>query len=304
MFSYLKGLGYEPVFRFMLGPEMVKARRRLAKDEMLFVWSGAYRNATADRWRISPEIMFSDRAFIPFARSIYCDPQGGAATSSLVDKGTFPPLTSEQRLELDDYLQRRYLAREPVSMDLPDRFWFLPLQLRGDGNLIYDAPEYVREPLALIKAICKVLPSGIKLVVKQHPSSKGGIALPRNMPVHLVEKHSNAINQTILRAAEGMVAINSSFIYQALVFDLPVITLGRGVFSGNLVTKEVETVDKDLFDSPVCDPVRNDRFLYELLCRRQVHQDDLADNPAIIKRFWAGVEDRYCEFWRERGRHV
>ena len=268
-------------------------------DAIIVVWSGGYRKATNDHPEISPNILHAEQGFLPHYTSVHFDPRGHGSASSLIGNLN-DPITDEQEIELAAFLSQNYYLNRPCELSLPDRYWLLLLQHVQDSVMMWDAPAYARDPSMLIRSVQAQLPAGTQLVVKPHPLHKprglrtsGAIVVDGQGDAKLDHSDNSALNQHLIRNAEGVITVNSSFVFEALAYDKPVITLGTSVFTGNNVTKEAPRVNESLFDDLVCDSTRNKAFLYELCLRKQI----MYSNPAPAEQ-WADVEDRYTKYWR------
>jgi hypothetical protein len=126
------------------------------------------------------------------------------------------------------------------------RFLYLPLHVAGDHKLVGDFPQWA-DQTALVARVAAALPAEFDLVVKEHPLSYGrnSVALLRRIAriprVRLV--HPRTSSHALLRAAEGVVALRSTLGLEALLYEKPVLTLGRPFYSGYGVTMDVGAGD-------------------------------------------------------------
>ncbi len=128
--------------------------------------------------------------------------------------------------------RRRSLA--PDRTELPERYVFLPLQVRDDTQLLFNSP-WIRHPAeavdVCVEALREVDP-GLRLVVKEHPQDLFWVdyseARQKHPAVIWLQKYDI---QEILSKAEIVVTVNSSVGYQALVHGKSVITLGEAFYN-------------------------------------------------------------------------
>jgi hypothetical protein len=150
------------------------------------------------------------------------------------------------------------------------RFLYLPLHVADDYKLVGHFPEW-SDQAALVERVAAALPAELELVVKEHPLSHGRntLALLRRITetarVHLV--HPRTSSHALVQAAEGIVVLGSTVGLEALLYEKPVLTLGRPFYAGYGVTLDVGTTD-DL-RVPLADlrrfrpdPERTRRFLH------------------------------------------
>jgi len=306
---YLNSRGYSVSFNNIQGYDMRDRVERLEEDEAMFVWSGPYRRFTADKWKPHPRVIHCERGFLPHYTSVNFDVAGHGYRSSITGAKFDTPLYLTQLNELKEFLRDHYYPAtipDPREFPFPDPFYLLPLQHNDDSVMQYDAPMYTRNSASLIRQIAKVLPDGCSLVVKTHPLHTSptlpGAVESSGLNVQLIDsskfddEQNHKVNLALLYRAKAMITVNSSFIFEALAFNVPTITLGRGVFSGSGLTKEVTRIDATLFDNIPLHLSRNLAFLYELCINRQILHADF-DNREIVDRAWQLFENRYAEYW-------
>ncbi len=150
------------------------------------------------------------------------------------------------------------------------RFLYLPLHVADDHKLIGHFPEWA-DQAALVEHVAAALPPDLDLVVKEHPLSYGRNTLSllrriaRTHRVHLV--HPRASSHALLQAAVGAVVLSSTVGLEALLYEKPVLTLGRPFYAGYGVTLDGDPGD-DLAGSLAAlrvfrpDPERVCQFLH------------------------------------------
>ena len=150
------------------------------------------------------------------------------------------------------------------------RFLYLPLHVADDYKLIGHYPQWA-DQAGLVERVAAALPADLDLVVKEHPLSHGRntLALLRRIArtdrVHLV--HPHASSHALLQASEGVVVLGSTVGLESLLYEKPVLTLGRPFYAGYGVTLDVDAAG-DLH-GPLArlstfrpDPERTRRFLH------------------------------------------
>lgn len=135
-------------------------------------------------------------------------------------------------------------ARRIYSPDPPSHeFVYFPLQVADDYKLIRLRPEYADQE-AIVERIVEALPPGVDLVVKEHPMSIGRnpVGMLRRLATHprahLVEPRTSTLE--LIERSVGVVTISSTVGLEALMYERPVMTLGRPFYSGYGVTLDVD----------------------------------------------------------------
>jgi hypothetical protein len=120
------------------------------------------------------------------------------------------------------------------------------LHVADDHKLIGHFPEWA-DQAALVEHVAAALPPDLDLVVKEHPLSYGRNTLSllrriaRTDRVHLV--HPRASSHALLQAAVGAVVLSSTVGLEALLYEKPVLTLGRPFYAGYGVTLDGDPGD-------------------------------------------------------------
>jgi hypothetical protein len=123
-------------------------------------------------------------------------------------------------------------------------FVYFPLHVTDDYKIKTVIPHCV-DQASLVEQVADALPPGYDLVVKEHPMSIGRNPISflrrlRQRPnVRLV--HPYASSHDLIREAEAVVVISSTVGLEALLYEKPVLTLGRPFFAGYGVTLDVES---------------------------------------------------------------
>jgi hypothetical protein len=128
-------------------------------------------------------------------------------------------------------------------------FLYLPLHVADDYKLVGHFPEWADQG-ALVEYVAAALPGELDLVVKEHPLSHGRNTLGllrrivQTARVHLV--HPRTSSHALVRAADAIVVLGSTVGLEALLYQKPVLTLGRPFYAGYGVTLDADTTD-DLY---------------------------------------------------------
>jgi hypothetical protein len=171
---------------------------------------------------------------------------------------------SRNRLvSLKNSLLNSRLAKRPER--LPKPFFLFPLNSPADEQLTLRAPQY-RDLLSACELIANMMPYGHTLVLKEHPVHPG--MLPHSRLKALLEYYPNikllspdtSIN-SLLKDTSALITVNSSAAIDALVRDIPVISLGETFYKGTGLTYELEYPFEalSLFGQAQLDPMKKTR---------------------------------------------
>ena len=109
-------------------------------------------------------------------------------------------------------------------------FFFLPLHVPNDAQITVRHPEYVHQA-DLVRLVAAALPSGVSLVVKEHPHAVGamGYAQLREMAeIPNVKVVAAALSaHALIRQSVGVVTLNSDVGWEAILWGKPVVVIGR-----------------------------------------------------------------------------
>jgi Capsule polysaccharide biosynthesis protein len=146
---------------------------------------------------------------------------------------------------------------------------YFPLHVTDDYKIARVVP-HCADQASIVELLAGFLPHGHDLVVKEHPMSIGRnrIGLLRRLRrignVRLVEPRTSS--HELIEGADGVAVIGSTVGLEALLYEKPVLTLGRPFYSGAGVTYDVD----DFRELPAAvpallgfrpDPERVTRFL-------------------------------------------
>jgi hypothetical protein len=152
-----------------------------------------------------------------------------------------PALWLRQQLaEMPRARAARLLYRPPGERP----FLYFPLHVVDDYKIARVVP-HCADQASLVEQVAAALPHGYELAVKEHPMAIGRTPLGllsrlRNIPnVRLVPPHTSS--HQLIDASDGVVVIGSTVGLEALLYEKPVLTLGRPFYAGAGVTLDVES---------------------------------------------------------------
>ena len=139
----------------------------------------------------------------------------------------------------------RERAARPFYDELPARpFVYFPLHVTDDYKIKRIIPHTV-DQTSLVEQVADALPPGIDLVLKEHPMSVGrnSIKLLRRLRerpnVKLVGPYTSS--HELIRRAQAVAVISSTVGLEALLYEKPVLTLGRPFYAGYGITLDVDS---------------------------------------------------------------
>lgn len=163
----------------------------------------------------------------------------------LRQKQEYEHIFSQVSSAVIQYVNRKSLGKYYVDV-IPDTpFVYFPFHVALDFQLTVRDPNYL-DQLSFVRFLCGVLPKGLKLVVKEHPASIGGMDAKRlaDLLKHcdnliLLSPMINTYN--ILEKTCGVITISSKVGAEAIVLEKPVACVGHGFyFNSELVTQILE----------------------------------------------------------------
>lgn len=143
------------------------------------------------------------------------------------------------------YVNRLSVATAPADR-LPGRYVLLPFQVRSDSQLVLHSPLYGDDLEAVVRdldeALARIDPD-LRLVAKFHPYELPGVQrayrhLPRRYP--RVSFVSDVPMARLLQGATAVVTINSTAGFEALLYDRPVLALGRNFYTAQGIVERFE----------------------------------------------------------------
>lgn len=184
------------------------------------------------------------------------------------------------------------LSYSPLGQGRP--YVYFPLHDTEDYKIKRLIPQFA-DQAPVVERLAAALPAGHDLVLKEHPTSVGQnrLALLRRLSgldnVRLVPPETSS--HDLIRNAAAVAVISSTVGLEALLYEKPVLTLGRPFYSGFGVTVDIdspaelpEAVPEALSFRPDTD--RIDRFLYAAMsvCRpgAPVLVDESDENARLL----------------------
>ena len=170
----------------------------------------------------------------------------------------------------------RARAARPFYDELPARpFVYFPLHVTDDYKIKRIIPHTV-DQTSLVEQVADALPPGIDVVLKEHPMSVGrnSINLLRRLRerpnVKLVGPYTSS--HELIRRAEAVAVISSTVGLEALLYEKPVLTLGRPFYATYGITLDVDSFAEIRDAVPALlrfrpDPERIRRFLHAAMRR-------------------------------------
>lgn len=215
--------------------------------------------------------------FVQLARKQLRRDEPGAANVHL---GTF----------MRDYLVQRsrvaLLRRTSVRRPTGERLVFYPLHGAGDSQITIRGDAY-RDQLALVDLLAASLPFGYRLLVKPHPIYAGELELirlralrRRRSNVDLVDASVHA--HELLKRVQAVVCVNSTTGFEALMFGVPLVTLGRSLYRGRGLTLDV--VDPAQLPALLAEAVRSEGAPRESVERLVAYLYAVSDEVTPIYR--------------------
>ena len=133
------------------------------------------------------------------------------------------------------------------KVDYDKKYFYFPLHYMKDYQISFR--ESFKDQLKIIKDISRSLPHNTYLYIKTHPHYLGSdysIFKLRNikkMPnVKII--HYNENNQKLIRKSIGVITINSTAGYEAIILEKPVITLGNEYYAKDNISIKVNNIEE------------------------------------------------------------
>jgi capsular polysaccharide biosynthesis protein len=174
------------------------------------------------------------------------------------------------RTNIAEWLRAKAAKPFYDRLDATRPFVYFPLHVTDDYKITRIIPHCV-DQVSLAEQVADALPVGYDVVLKEHPMSVGRNSLRllrrlrRRPNVRLVPPRTSS--HELIRRSEAVAVISSTVGLEALLYDKPVLTLGRPFYAGYGVTLDVdsfaelrEKVPEVLRFQP--DPERIRRFLH------------------------------------------
>lgn len=164
------------------------------------------------------------------------------------DLRTFFHREIDQRIK--PWFRRKFPGIGVDNPALPERFVFLPFQVRKDSQLIVHSPlvgnDMARVLGLLHGALAQVDPQ-MRIVVKFHPRENPKVLarcveMMRQYPdVLFIRRHRLT---ELLEKAKAVVTVNSTVGFEAFIYDTPVIALGRNFYTAPGLVEQVQQIEQ------------------------------------------------------------
>ncbi len=199
-----------------------------------------------------------------------------------------------RRLELQRFRVRHFVSNRVASRSIPaEPYYFFPLHVFDDSQITVRNPEFYDQAWVL-EHISRVMPHGMKLVVKLHPGLDGAVptrflrAMKKLDNVVLLKGNVNA--HEVIKGSAGVIVINSTVAFEALLHRKPVLVLGHWSFGQLGMTQHVSD-SRDLpqhllaLRDTIVDGDTVDQTLYDLYGEmyRCSYNREPIDYDAIVK---------------------
>lgn len=148
----------------------------------------------------------------------------------------------EQRLR---HVARRAWNPRLYEQPVPgEPYLFFPLHVANDMAITIRAPQFQNQDNVLEFLAERALPTGTKLYVKPHPAGLdsypvGMMNRIKRMP-HVRLIHPTINSHQLIAGARGVVVINSTVGCEALMYEKPVVVLGRIFYRGRGLTHDCD----------------------------------------------------------------
>lgn len=129
--------------------------------------------------------------------------------------------------------RKAHVRGDAAEQPLPEHYIFVPFQVDSDTQIVEYSP-WIRNMEHLYNVLRSVIDSSEGespvFVVKEHPSSKNNYQHLHALHAGIVF-HNQANTQRLIEGAEGVLTINSSVGFEAILLNKPVITLGEAFYN-------------------------------------------------------------------------
>jgi hypothetical protein len=182
------------------------------------------------------DLALTPQRLVNFGRMVHRTYRGGAGQRK-------PELLWYSARDYARQRTRRGTFRVTASRDLSEPAVFFPLHYANDSQVTIRGEAYA-DQYALVELIANSLPYGYVLWIKPHPAFAGDVplarlaAMRRRAPnIRLLDPSIHA--HEVLRHARAVVTINSTTGFEALMFGVPLVTLGRSLYRVRGLTTDV-----------------------------------------------------------------
>ncbi|MCY4644716.1 MAG: hypothetical protein OXB88_08880 [Bacteriovoracales bacterium] len=145
---------------------------------------------------------------------------------------------------VNNFLGKRFLSKDLGHIS--KKFVFFPLHFKFDYAMTVRAPFYL-DQLSLVDFICKILPDGYDLVVKEHPAGAGGFSASKIKELKRANSNFNILSASfntydLIEKSSFIITVNSKVGYEALALGKEVIVLGDSFYRHWDIVWKVESL--------------------------------------------------------------
>ena len=228
--------------------------------DIIFVFNGNNSHFDKAKSEIQQEsnlpFVFSELGWLPQFGHIYFDAEGANHRSRL-SKASLEDLIGDLKAEI------------VVEKDFTHNKVLLALQLPGDTTLSAESFPKQYSHIDFITVIRRSIPAHLHLVIRKHPRDKNDYNL------EIFENTSfdtNENGEDSLREVDAVIAVNSTFLFEALKHEVNVYHFGLGVISnkGVAIDCTVENIDELWLDKITANITRR-KALLSYMERRQLN---------------------------------
>ncbi len=184
-------------------------------------------------------IIYLENGVLPYTTAV--DQRGTNADNSLPHEAAFyrnlsavAATDSSTSLEVRKAVPGKHGHDKGLAI-LPQRYIFAPFQVDSDTQILMQSPwiRDMREFFTVLVSVFKQLDDPqLHLIFKEHPSSASEYpdlhrAATSEERIHIV---NNRLTQDLIEHAESVVTINSGVGVESLLFNRPVIVMGRAFY--------------------------------------------------------------------------
>ncbi len=125
---------------------------------------------------------------------------------------------------------------EPPATGLPEAFLLVPLQMEWDTNIQRHVPAEFRQMQQFADYVSRANPP-LPIIFKQHPADirRGNrqLRLRLRRKQDAIRSHTSANIHQLLKGGKcrGIISLNSNVVHDALIWNVPAVVLGKGVWS-------------------------------------------------------------------------
>ena len=152
-----------------------------------------------------------------------------------------------------------------TGQDLCEPYILFPLNVPGDAQLTLRAAAFT-DLFSICQQILNVMPAGIRLVLREHPGAPGMLS---NDQLHGLLKRSPQTSfvsgdtelSDLLEGASGVITINSTSGFEAVIADKPVLLLGTAFYRASGCVYDVDSIDglAEGVEKLLADPLKKQR---------------------------------------------